>query len=277
MISTITFTPAGGSAVSLHAVTIGSKRVVTRAEGLQGSPPIREVKTVKGQQSGAYIRSKYVDARYITLEMEVIGTSIEDSFDEFDTVTKALMSSVSTPGTLKWTRDSSGQALQVDCQLSSLAPLVLTDGGNMLSSQITLVAADPRVYDQSETTGTGTTITDAAIGGTVSYTNAGSLATPPKIRIYGGITNPFVRKGTVAASVGAGLVFSGTVAPGDYLEIDVQARTIKTNGTTNALSLLTAASSDFFELPTGSSTVCMTGSAISGSPRVDLIYRSAWA
>jgi phage-related protein len=147
----------------------------------------------------------------------------------------------------------------------------------MLSSQITFVAGDPRVYDQSLTTGTGTTITDAALGGTVSYTNAGSIATPPKIRIYGGITNPWVRKGTVAASVGAGLVFSGTVAPGDYLEIDVQARTVKTNGTTNALSLLTAASSDFFELPTGSSTVCMTGSAISGSPRVDLIYRSAWA
>jgi hypothetical protein len=261
----------------LHAVTIGSKRVVTRAEGLQGSPPIREVKTVKGQQSGAYIRSKYLDARYITLEMEVIGSSIEDSFDEFDTVTKALMSSVSTAGTLKWTRDSGGQALQVDCQLSSLAPLVLTDGGNMLSSQITFVAGDPRVYDQSLTTGTGTTITDAALGGTVSYTNAGSIATPPKIRIYGGITNPWVRKGTVAASVGASLVFSGTVAPGDYLEIDVQARTVKTNGTTNALSLLTAASSDWFELPTGASTVCMTGSAISGSPRVDLIYRSAWA
>ena len=123
----------------------------------------------------------------------------------------------------------------------------------------------------------GTTITVPATGGTVSYTNSGSIPTPPKIRIYGGITNPWVRKGTVASSVGAGLVFSGTVAGGDYLEIDVQARTIKTNGTTNSLSLLTAASSDFFELPTGTSTVCMTGSAISGSPRVDLIYRSAWA
>ena len=277
MISTITFTPAGGSAVSLHAVTIGSKRVVTRAEGLQGLPALRDVQTVKGQQSGAYIRSKYVGARTITLEGEIIGSSIEDSFDEFDTISKALSSSVSTPGVLQWTRDAAGQALRVTCQLSSLSPLVLTDGGNMLQYQVSLVCGDPRVYDQAETTGTGTTITDAAVGGTVSYSNIGSLPTPPKIRIYGGITNPFVRKGTVASSVGAGLVFSGTVAPGDYLEIDVQARTIKTNGTTNALSLLTAASSDFFELPTGSSTVCMTGSAISGSPRVDLIYRSEWA
>ena len=277
MISTITFTPSGGSAITLHAVTAGAKRVVTRAEGLQGSPPIREVQTVKGQQSGAYIRSKYLQARTITLEGEIVGSSISDAFTEFDTIAKALMSSVSTAGTLKWTRDTAGQTLQVDCQLASLSPLVLADSGYWLQYKVDLVCGDPRVYDQSLTTGTGTTITVPATGGTCSYTNSGSIATPPKIRIYGGITNPWVRKGTVASSVGAGLVFSGTVASGDYLEIDVQARTVKTNGTTNSLSLLTAASSDWFELPTGTSTVCMTGSAVTGSPRVDLIYRSAWA
>jgi len=277
MISTITFTPSGGSAITLHAVTSGAKRVVTRAEGLQGSPPIREVQTVKGQQSGAYIRSKYLQARTITLEGEVVGTSISDAFTEFDTIAKALMSSVSTAGTLKWTRDTAGQALQVDCQLASLSPLVLADSGYWLQYKVDLVCGDPRVYDQSLTTGTGTTVTVPATGGTCSYTNAGSIGTPPKIRIYGGITDPWVRKGTVASSTGAGLVFSGTVASGDYWEIDVQARTVKTNGTTNALQYLTAASSDWFELPTGSSTVCMTGSAVTGSPRVDLIYRSAWA
>jgi len=277
MISTITFTPSGGSAITLHAVTSGAKRVVTRAEGLQGAPPIREVQTVKGQQSGAYIRSKYLQARTITLEGEIVGSSISDAFTEFDTIAKALMSSVSTAGTLKWTRDTAGQALQVDCQLASLSPLVLADSGYWLQYKVDLVCGDPRVYDQSLTTGTGTTVTVPATGGTCSYTNAGSIGTPPKIRIYGGITDPWVRKGTVASSTGAGLVFSGTVASGDYWEIDVQARTVKTNGTTNALQYLTAASSDWFELPTGSSTVCMTGSAVTGSPRVDLIYRSAWA
>lgn len=277
MISAITFTPSGGSAVTLHAVTAGSKRVVTRAEGLQGSPPIREVQTVKGQQSGAYIRSKYLSARSITLECEIVSSTIEDAFDEFDTVAKALMSSVSTAGTLKWTRDTAGQSMQVDCQLAALSPLVLTNSGGWVQYKIDLVCGDPRVYDQSLTTGTGTTITVPATGGTCSYTNSGSMSTPPKIRIYGGITAPVVRKGTVASPVGAGLTFSGTVASGDYLEVDVQARTVRTNGSTNSLSLLSASLSDWFELPTGTGTVCMTGSAISGSPRVDLIYRSAWA
>ena len=270
MISGITFTPSGGSPVTLHALT--GKRVVVRAEGLQGATPVREVKTLKGQQSGAYIRSKYFDARTVTIEGEIIGTSIEDSFDEFDTVAKALMASVSTPGTLKWTRDTAGQALQLDCQLASLSPLVLTDGANLVSYQVSLVAGDPRVYDQSETTGTGGVVTDPGAGNTVAFNNIGSIKTPPKIRVYGGITNPVVRLAT-----GAGFTFSGVVAGGDYWEIDVQNRTVRLNGATSVLANLTAATTDWFELPTGSGNVTLTGSAISGSPRVDLIYRSAWA
>ena len=272
MISAITFTPSGGSPLTLHSTSIGSTAVVTRAEGLQGAPPVRDVQTVKGQQSGAYIRSKYFAQRTITLEGEVIGSTIETTFDTYDALAKAFVSSVSTAGTLKWTRDTAGQALQSTCQMSNLAPLVITDGGNMLQYQVTFVAGDPRVYDQSETTGTGSVVTVPATGATCSFTNSGSIPTPPKIRIYGGIVAPVVRLTT-----GAGLTFTSTVANGDYLEVDVQARTVKTNGTTNALSGLNAATSDWFELPTGTSTVKLTGSSITGSPRVDLIYRSAWA
>jgi len=273
MISTITFTPSGGSPITIHAVTIGSTAVVTRAEGLQGSPPIREVKTVKGQQSGAYIRSKYVDARSITLEGEIIGSSIEDSFDKFDAIANGFMQSINTPGLLKWTRDTSGQALQIDCQLQSLSPLVLTNGGNMLQYQVTLVAANPRVLDQSETTSNSSVITDPAVGATASFTNNGSMPTAQKMRVYGAITAPFLRLTT-----GAGLTFTGSVADGNYLEIDVLNRTVKTNGTTNALSTLNAAVSDWFELPAGTSTVKLTGSgSVSANTKLQLIYRSAWA
>lgn len=272
MISSITFTPSGGSPFTLHSLTAGSKRVITRAEGLQGTPPIREVKSFLGQQSGAAIRSKYLDARTITLEGEIIGTDIEDTFDSFDAISAAFNASIFTAGTLKWTRSTTGEALQVGCQLASLQPLVLTDGGNFIQYQVTFVAGDPRVYSQTETTGTGSVVTDAAAGNTCAFTNSGSISTPPTMRVYGGITNPVVR----LTSGGAGLTFAGTVASGDYLEINVQRRTVKTNGTINSLSLLNAALSDWFELPTGSGTVKLTGSSITGSPRLDLIYRSAW-
>ena len=166
MISSITFTPSGGSPFTLHSTASGSKRVVTRAEGLQGVAPIREVQALRGQQSGAYVRSKFTEARVITLEGEVIGSDIEDSFDEFDTITKALYASINTAGTLKWTRAAAGQALQADCQLASFQPLVLTDGGNLIQYQVNLVAPDPRVYDQTSTTSDTPTITNAATGAT---------------------------------------------------------------------------------------------------------------
>lgn len=272
MISSITFTPSGGSSFTLHSTAAGSKRVVVRAEGLQGTPPIREVKTLRGQQSGAYVRSKWTEARTITLEGEIIGSNIEDSFDEFDSISKAFYASISTPGLLKWTRSSSGETLQAECQLASLSPLVLTDGSNLLQYQVSLTAPDPRVYSQTQTTGTGNVVTNAATGNTCAFTNAGSIPTPPVLRIYGGIVAPVVR----VTGSGAGLTFTSTVSSGDYLEINVQNRTVKTNGTINAISGLNAGVSDWFELPTGSGTVTLTGSSISGSPRVDLIYRSAW-
>lgn len=271
MISSITFTPSGGSPLTLHAVTTGATAVVTRAEGLQGAPALREVKALKGQQHGAYIRSKWLDARAITLEGEIIGADLETSFDLYDALAKAFMASVSTAGVLKWTRSSAGQALQVDCQVAALSPLTMADGGNMIQYQVTFACGDPRVFDQSETTNTGTTITVPATGGTTAYNNTGSIATPPKIRIYGGITNAFVR-----LSTGAGLTFTNVIAGADYLEIDVKNRTVKTNGTTSLLSALNAAASDWFEIPTGTGTMTTTCSAVSGSPRVDLIYRSAW-
>lgn len=271
MISSITLTPASSSAVTLHATTTGSKRVITRAEGLQGTPPIREVKTLRGQQSGAVFRSKWLDSRGITLEGEVIGSSIEDTFDELDAIQKAFNATVTTTGTLKWTRDTAGQALQAEVQLGSFSPLVLTDGSNRIAYQVQLNAPDPRVYDQSLSTATGTVVTNAATGATCSFTNAGSYPTPPIMRVYGGIVAPVLRLPT-----GAGLTFTSTVASGDYLEIDVFNRTVKTNGSINAISGLNAGISDWFELPTGSSTVKLTGSSITGSPRVDLIYRSAW-
>ena len=274
MISTLTFTPSGGSSTTLHSLVSGSKRVVTRIEGLQGTPSIREIKALRGQQQGAFVRSRYTDCRTITIEGEIIGTTIEDTFDEFDAISKSLYSSIGTAGTLRWTRDSAGQQLQCDCQLASVSPLAFTDSANLIQYQVTLVAADPRVYDQSLTTATGSVVTNAATGNTCSFTNSGSIPTPPIIRVYGQIVAPIVR----LTSGGAGLTFTNTVSAGgsSYLEIDVQNRTVKSASGTNLISSLTAGASDWFELPTGTGTVTLTGSSISGSPRLDLLYRSAF-
>ena len=286
MISSITLSTSSGN-VTLHSTASGSTAVVSRAEGLQGTPPIRNLITPRSQASGGFVRTKFTDHRTITLEGEVLGTSVENAFDNFDTLAAAMYDSVNTERTLKWRRDSAGQQLQAGVRLSDFQPLTLTDGAAWIKYQATFVAPDPRVYDQTATTGTGAALATAAggktynytytrgynpsSGGTCSYTNSGSVPTPPVIRIYGYCTSP-----QVILTDDTRLVFTGEIADGDYLEIDCGARTVKLNGTTSRLNLLDTVNSTFFALPTGSGSVQMVASNFNVNARVDLIYRSAW-
>lgn len=286
MISSITLSTESGN-VTLHSTATGSNAVVTRAEGLQGTPPIRNLITPRSQASGAFIRSKYNDERTITLEGEVLGSSIEAAFDNYDALAAAMFDSITTERTLKWTRDASGEQLQAGVRLSELQPLVLTDGAPWIKYQATFKAPDPRVYSQTLTTGTGSSLAAAAggktytynytrgynpsSGGDVSYTNSGSVPTPPIIRIYGYCTSP-----QVVLTDDVRLIFTGEIADGDYLEIDCAARTVKLNGLTSRLNLLNVTSSTFFALPVGTGTVQLVASNFNANARADLIYRSAW-
>lgn len=286
MISSITLSTATGN-VTLHSTASGSNAVVTRAEGLQGVAPVRNLITQRSQASGGFVRSRFTDSRTITLEGEVLGSSIEGAFDNFDTIASAIYDSISTERTLKWTRDASGQQLQAGVRLQDFQPLTLTDGAAWVKYQVSFVAPDPRVYDQTLTTGTGAALSAGAggktyaytytrgyspsSGGNVSYTNTGSVPTPPIIRIYGYCTSP-----QIVLTDEIRLIFTGEIADGDYLEIDAAARTVKLNGTTSRLNLLDTVNSTFFALPTGTGTVQMVASNFNGNARADLIYRSAW-
>jgi hypothetical protein len=286
MISSITLSTATGN-VTLHSTAAGSSAVVTRAEGLQGVPPVRNLLTQRSQASGAFVRTKYTDSRTITLEGEVVGSTIEGAFDSFDTLAAAMYDSITTERTLKWTRDASGEQLQAGVRLSDFQPLTLTDGAAWIKYQATFTCPDPRVYSQTLTTGTGAALSAAAggktytytytrgynpsSGGDVSYTNSGSVPTPPIIRIYGYCSSP-----QVVLTDDTRLIFTGEVADGDYLEIDAAARTVKLNGTTSRLNLLDVANSAFFALPVGTGTVQMVASNFNANARADLIYRSAW-
>jgi hypothetical protein len=286
MISSITLSTATGN-VTLHSTAAGSSAVVTRAEGLQGVPPVRNLLTQRSQASGAFVRTKYTDSRTITLEGEVVGSTIEGAFDSFDTLAAAMYDSITTERTLKWTRDASGEQLQAGVRLSDFQPLTLTDGAAWIKYQATFSCPDPRIFSQTLTTGTGASLSAAAggktytysytrgynpsSGGDVSYTNSGSVPTPPIIRIYGYCSSP-----QVVLTDDTRLIFTGEVADGDYLEIDAAARTVKLNGTTSRLNLLDVANSAFFALPVGTGTVQMVASNFNANARADLIYRSAW-
>lgn len=286
MISSITLS-TDTTPVTLHSVTAGSKVVATRAEGLQGTPPIRNLVTARSQVSGAFIRSRYTDERTIQLELEIIDSTIEAAFDRFDTLAAALNAAIDTDRTLKWTRDSAGQQLQATVRLSEMQPVTLTDGAPWIKAMVVFKAGDPRVYDQAQSTGTGAALAVSAggktydysytrhynpsSGGTVAFTNAGSVPSPPILRFYGYCTSP-----QAVLSDSQRIVLTGEVSAGDYVEVDCAARTVKLNGATNRLDMLDPISSTFFDLPVGSGQLQMLASNYDASARLDVIYRPAF-
>jgi phage-related protein len=91
-------------------------------------------------------------------------------------------------------------------------------------------------------------------------------------RVYGMAVNPQI----LLTGTDYRIALTGTISAGDYLEVDVQNRSITVNGTTPALNFLDAANTTWFELPKGTSTVQMLAGAFDTSAKVSVLYRAAY-
>lgn len=145
--------------------------------------------------------------------------------------------------------------------------------------------ADPRWYDDTETvlstvaatSGGGRTydrtypLTYAAggTGGNLTVTNAGNFPTRPVLTITGPATSP--RAENVTA--GRHLLFDLTLGAGDFLVVDMDARTILLGGTASRYSSL-APGSSWWDLAPGENQLKYTSADSMGT--LEVRYRSAW-
>lgn len=190
------------------------------------------------------------------------------------------------PALLKWTR-SDGVALQRLVRLADGLDPPIEGGGAWFEYQAQFFAEDPKALSQTLTTVTGASLSsgggftapfdapftaDAGAAGTVAVNNLGNRPTSPIFRVYGYAVNPVI---TLTGS-GKAITLDGTIAPGDYVELDVQARTLTLNGTSPVSDLLNSAATRWFELPSGASTIQLTAGAFDASTRCDVLFRSAY-
>ena len=286
MLDSVTINDANGNAVSLHE---SSTRSLRRADGLVGVPGTRDSVRPWPNAHGSIDESRWMTDRVITLEGEIWGSTYEQVFDEFGLINKAFLESLTEgPSTLKWTRGGAGTALQAEVKLAGPVQTSIAEGGKFLRYQALLRAPDPRAYSQTQTTGTGGSLSTAAGGlvfpdpfawtfsasggGSVSVNNTGDIPTPAIFRIYGSVTTPQIR----LVETGETIALTGSVGAGDYLEVNVAERTVSLNGTTSRLNLLDYANTTWFELPVGTSTIRLLAGTFDGSARVDAIYRPAF-
>lgn len=290
MITALSLADYTGADVNLMP---NDKVLVTDVEGLWGIASPRQVKRPRPTGHGALNDTKWLDGRLISVAWDIAGTDQGDTATQFRTITAPMLDTLETgEANLKWTEATSGLALQRSVKLDSdITPHVSAGDDRRLVFQAQFFAEDPRAYSQTLNSQTSATLSAASgglvfpapfpwlftpsAGGSVSVTNAGNRKTPPTIRIYGYAINPSVQ--IVGSSTTSIVTISGTIASGDYVEVDVLTRTAKINGTTVQNNLIDSAATKWFELPRGTSTVQMTSGTFDANAKVTVSWRDAYA
>lgn len=220
---------------------------------------------------------------YATGVMLAVGTSVTDYFDG----DSEWCYWNGTPHASTSTFDHSLQRLvKLD---SDVTPHISGGNDRELVFQAQFFAEDPRAYTVHQDLISSTALSTASGGlkfpmkfpfkftpsggGTATVTNKGNRPTPPVFRIYGMCVNPAI----VNVDSGERITIAGTIANGDFLEIDVANRTAKLNGGTLQNNLIDSVNTTWFELPRGSTNLQLTSGTFDGTARLDTLLRSAYA
>lgn len=289
MLSALTIDDQSGTPVTLHSTT---KRNLVKASGLVGVTDLRESRRSRPQAMGGIDETDWEDGRVISLEGEIVSSvSLEDCFTEFRLVTAPMIATLGGGNTvaMKWTEGTAGLQLQRMVRLAGGVDPPIEGGASILNYQASFYAEDPRAYSQTLTTVTGAVLSSlggglvmpfrfpftftSSGGGTVAFTNAGNRPTPPILRVYGMCVNPQI----VNLATGARISLIGTIAAGDYMELDVYRRTVKLNGTVARSNFYDGINSTWFELPSGVSNLQLVAGSFDGSARLDILARSAYS
>lgn len=281
MLSQITFTPAAGSAVTLHAAT-GNFQVGV-AEGVFGPPATRDVARSNAGFDGTLDDTHLFDERKITFDGSVIGSSISNAVSNFETLTAAFATSLITPGTLTITLADGTTQRWCKVILADAVQPSVSGGAALIDYQVSFRAPDPRWYGITLRSSTSTiATTTAATSSSQSVTNAGTAPTFPKFEWTAGtgrvLSDVTVTVPTAYLSVspqGSTIVLdaSGTATPlalNDYIDC--------TTRTTNTLSTLSA-TTEWPVLYPGSSSWTWTqqlSGGSSSSSTCTMTYYDAW-
>lgn len=177
------------------------------------------------------------------------------------------------------------------------APLQPEHAGVMMPVQIQFLAEDPRAYTQTTSSPQGDLLSSAAGGltfpaafngpnpggwkftpsggGTLSFTNTGKVPSPITLRIRGQCSSPQI----LLVDTGERIVFTGSIAAGDYLDVDLADRSILLNGVTSRRNLLDSEATDWPEgAPKGTSTFRLLAASFDSAARLEVVNgRGAYA
>lgn len=258
----------------------GTSFPILAVEGWDDLAPTKDRDYSKGSDHGDSTAPDLSDSRTITLSLGLLGTS---------------------PTNLEELRQAIRQAFPLQS-----APLALTIGSELVFAKVRrrgipkdrsapwrvandialqFYCADPRVYSADETLlTTGLPVVSGGLAfpitfpisfgttsssGVLQIHNSGNAPTPLRITYTGALTNP----SSVQVETGRKLKMGLTTIAGDSLVLDSRTHEVTLNGTVSRRSYLTT--DQWFDAPPGTSNVTFVADAFSGSPTMQIRYRSA--
>lgn len=270
MISTISI-PKSSTGAALVLGT-GGKFILTDVSGL-GAPAVKSVKDSFPLRTGGRLISQFYDFRRIVISGIVKSATCDDHIDDRNELVDAFTFDNEEKDLTIVLRD----ATSLMASVTPASPLRLEKKSAFMkhsSFEIELDAVDPLLYGSTlnveeggiTTIGGGFTIPftipfaiSGGITNAITCVNAGNARVyPERVVLYGPGTDYIVENRTLSQA----LAYTGTIADGDYVEIDMKNRTALYNGLANVYGNV---SGYFWQLAVGSNTVSLTVASGNGA------------
>lgn len=268
--------------VQIH---VTANYAVSTVKGLPGLAKIRQVLTDRPRFDGSYDDTEFLQARVVELTGPIKGVDaagLQAAIDAFE--------QLFIPGvTHILTFQRIGVATREQIGFTS-ADVDIDQGQRTRSAtyDAILTCADPLKYSAIEhsldSSGVGASTSPlgglvylffpASNGGNAIVTNAGNYRTWPRLRIYGPGTGIKISNQTTGEQLA---LTSLTVAAGDWFEIDMRAKTVTRSDGLDLRQYLDLANSSFFGVDAGTHTLrlsVVTG-ALVATTKMSVFWRDA--
>lgn len=243
--------------------TVGGSVRLNRFDGL-GSPAPRDNRPARAREHGAADFTTYYEPRVFNLEGYVVGSSLSAMWPLVDTLKQQFALNGLTH-ILRWVRETDALTYRAVVSVNSPLEIDLPLSGRHCEFAVTLVAADPRIYNNTLDSGSF-----ASPATSVTVTNDGNFNTAPVVTFTGAGTNPGLRNGALTAENELRLTY--TMVAGDTIVVDHGGKTVKLNGASRPDILNLTNPSHFWKLAAGSNALTLLGTAAS----VLVEFRDSW-
>jgi hypothetical protein len=263
-----------------------SARVVTSAVGWDDAAPVRSALTDKAQQDGMWDATGFLGGRVVTINGNVAGVTAQEAADFRDAL---LALSPQQPLDLQVYSDEGGSRSAT--VRVTVGAVITWKGPQAFDYTVVVTAPDPLKYGEPvfgtvglrAVTGTGLVyprtyplnygVPAGQTPGSMSVANAGTAAYWPRLRIDGPVPNPVV----TLNETGDWIRYNGTLAAGQWLDIDLANRRTLLNGSISVRPRFTV-SGGWLAVPPGGGSVSWAADAADPAALLSVwSYQGAWS